>query len=78
MIIPEQQKIENIFIPPAPPTKPRGQLLRSPAEAVKGKLLQKFSLKIPFKTFHASADVAPSPAPSARISKKILRKSAKG
>jgi hypothetical protein len=52
--------------------------LRSPAEAVKGKLLKKFSLKIPFKTFHASADVAPSPAPSARISKKILRKSAKG
>jgi len=36
--------------------------------------LKKFSLKIPFKTFHASADVAASPAPSARISEKILRK----
>jgi len=41
---------------------------------IKGKLLKKFSLKIPFKTFQASADVAASPAPSARISEKILRK----
>jgi hypothetical protein len=41
---------------------------------VKGKLLKKFSLKIPFKTFHASADDAASPAPSARISEKILVK----
>jgi hypothetical protein len=41
---------------------------------IKGKLLKKFSLKIPFKTFHASADVAASPAPSARIREKILEK----
>jgi hypothetical protein len=40
----------------------------------KGKLLKKFSLEIPFKTFHASADVAASPAPSARIREKILEK----
>jgi hypothetical protein len=46
--------------------------------AVKGKLLKKFSLKIPFKTFHASADVAASPASSARISEKILGKGFQG
>jgi hypothetical protein len=33
-----------------------------------------FSLKIPFKTFHASADVAASPAPLARIREKMLEK----
>jgi hypothetical protein len=36
--------------------------------------LKKFSLKIPFKTFHASADVAAAPASSARINEKILGK----
>jgi len=34
---------------------------------VKGKLLKKFSLKIPFKTFHASAKGRASLLPSARI-----------
>jgi hypothetical protein len=40
--------------------------------------LKKFSLKIPFKTFHASADVAASPAPSAHISEKMLEKNSQG
>jgi hypothetical protein len=41
---------------------------------VKGKLLKKFSLKIPFKIFHASAKVRASLLPLARIRKKILEK----
>jgi hypothetical protein len=45
---------------------------------IKGKLLKKFSLKIPFKTFHVSADVAASPASSARINEKILEKGFRG
>jgi hypothetical protein len=36
--------------------------------------LKKFSLKIPFKTFHASADVAAAPASSARIVEKMFEK----
>jgi hypothetical protein len=41
---------------------------------VKGKLLKKFSLKIPFKIFHASAKVRASLLPLARIREKILEK----
>jgi hypothetical protein len=40
--------------------------------SVKGKLLKKFSLKIPFKTFHASAEGGASRPPSARINEKIF------
>gem|GEM_PF-3895168 len=42
--------------------------------AVKGKLLKKFSLKIPFKTFHASAECGASLPPLARDMAKDIGK----
>jgi hypothetical protein len=41
---------------------------------IKGKLLKKFSLEIPFKIFHASAKVRASLPPLARISEKDIGK----
>ncbi len=44
------------------------------AWGIKGKLLKKFSLKIPFKIFHASAKGRASLLPLARVNEKILAK----
>ncbi|OQA88132.1 MAG: hypothetical protein BWY28_01714 [bacterium ADurb.Bin236] len=41
---------------PLPIKRPQKRLPRKKSEIIKGKLLKKFSLKIPFKTFHASAE----------------------